>query len=625
MSASAPDVPGADLSDDDAAAFRRLLDKLKAEHRFDLHDYRPASLVRRVRTRMAQVHAPDFDTYGRLLDADDGEAAMLLNTILINVTGFFRDPEAWSALAERVVPALAAHAAASGTLRVWSAGCSTGEEAYSLVILLTERAPQVLQTDVKVYATDVDVDALATARQALYRLEQLKQLPDGYIDRYFSREGSLYRLRRDLRRLCIFGRHNLVDDPPLARVDLLICRNVLIYFKTDLQERLLPRFHYALRDDGFLFLGKSETMLARSPWFVPLEAKWRIFRRTRNGAAPAALPSFAREHLCERAASVSHAPPADVDLAAVVEMLPAAVMVIDADDTVLVWNAAAEALYGIRRELAVGRRFPDLDISYRLEGLRARIEDVRVGAPSARLYDVAFTGRGGQATHVDVTIEALVDAAHRRRGSIVVSAFDVTGQARLKEDLLRLTQQHESATEELHSANEELETTNEELQSTNEELETTNEELESTNTELLTTVEELQAANTLLGIRTDEVQRLALYHASVVESVREAVIVLDGALKVTTWNRAAERLWRRPAPEVVGRNFMQLGLGPLMEAVKATLARTPNGGPPVELPFADPEGRSHVLRVVPLVDAHGTAQSVVATAAGAARSLSEEA
>jgi two-component system CheB/CheR fusion protein len=617
-----PEVPSPELADEDAAAVRRFLDKLKAEHRFDLHDYKSASFVRRIRARMAQVHAPDFDTYGRMLDTDEGEATALLNTILINVTGFLRDPAAWTALADEVMPALAAHAVASGSLRIWSAGCSTGEEPYSLAMLLAEHAPQVLQTDVKIYATDVDAEALTTARQGLYRLEQLKDLPEGFLGRYFSREGHVYRFRRDLRRLCVFGRHNLVDDPPLAHIDLLVCRNVLIYFKTDLQERLLPRFHYAIREDGFLFLGKSETLLARSPWFAPVEAKWRIFRRTRETpAVPAA--SFQRERPRHRS-SASDGDSSHVDLAAVVETLPAAIMVIGPNDTVVLWNPAAETLYGIRREHAVGRRFRDLDISYRAEGLRARIEDVRRGTTVARLDDVRFSGRDGQVAHADVTIRALFDGTHRHLAGILVSAVDVTAQMQMREDFMRVTEQHQTATEELQSANEELETTNEELQSTNEELETTNEELQSTNTELLTTVEELQVANTLLGERTEEVHRLALYHASVVESVREAVIVLDSALKVTTWNRAAERLWRVSAAEAIGKNFMHLRLGPVMKAVQGALEKTSEDNV-VELGFQGEDGASHTLRVTPLLNSSGVIQGVVATTVEPARPVSGQA
>jgi two-component system CheB/CheR fusion protein len=408
-------------------------------------------------------------------------------------------------------------------------------------------------------------------------------------------------------------------------MDLLVCRNVLIYFKTALQERLLPRFYYSIREEGVLFLGKSETLLARSPWFVPLEPKWRIFRRTRYAPIVPVMPPTHRDAPSQRATPRGDTLTADIDLAAVVEALPSATIVIDARDTVRLWNTAAEALYGIRRDQAVGYHFRDLDISYRAEGLRARIEDVRRGTPSARLEGVAFSGRRGQPIHVDITVEALFDAARDRLAGILVAAVDVTPQVTLKADFQRLSEQHAAASEDLHSANEELETTNEELQSTNEELETTNEELQSTNTELLTTVEELQAANLLLGARTEEVNRLALYHASVVESVRDAVVVLDSDLKVTTWNRAAEQLWRVSAEEAVGKSFMQLRLGPVMKAVQDALATATDASKVVELSFDDAHGVSHTLRVVPLIDAGGMVQGVIATALAPARPVIEKA
>jgi two-component system, chemotaxis family, CheB/CheR fusion protein len=634
---SEPEIPVTELSAEEAAAFNGLLETLKVEHGVDLRDYKSGSLVRRVRARMTQVRARDFDAYKRLVISDDHEAAMLLNTVLINVTAFFRDPEAWEALSRDVVPELVRRAAVSGSVRIWSAGCSTGEEAFSLVMLLAEQAPELLQKDVKVYATDIDDDALATARQGFYRLEQLKDLPNGYIDRYFSREGHLYRFRRELRRLCIFGRHNLVDDPPLARMDLLVCRNVLIYFKTVLQERLLPRFYYAIRDEGFLFLGKSETLLARSPWVVPLDPKWRIFQRTRS-----ALPSV-HAPMPDQVPAHHRTPPTavvpDIDLAAVIHALPTATVLIDADDTVRVWNAAAEALYGIRREHAVGHHFRDLDISYRAEGLRARIEDVQRGAPSLRIEAVTFTARGGRTVHIDVTLEALFDAEHRRLIGILVAAVDVTSLMQLKADMRRVSEQHAVGNEELHSANEELETTNEELQSTNEELETTNEELQSTNqelettneelqstnTELLTAVEELQTANAQLGIRSEESNRLALYHASVVASVREAVVVLDGDLRVTSWNPPAERLWGIRASDAIGKIFTDLRVAPLMQAVQGALSTAPEPGKAIEVAYHGPMGDAHVLRVTALVDEGGAVHGVVATASAVDKGVNEEA
>jgi two-component system, chemotaxis family, CheB/CheR fusion protein len=245
-------------------SFRALLDKLSTTYNFDFREYKEPSLARRIRARMAQVHATDFETYSRYLEQHADEHVALFNTILINVTAFFHDPDAWSLLAAEVLPRVVATARETGSIRIWSAGCSSGEKPYAIAMLLAEHlGAQGNDYLVKIYGTDIDEDALTTARHAAYRVEQLKDLPSELDDRYFARDGQLYRFRRELRRWCIFGAHNLTQAPPLSHIDLLICRNVLIYFTSELQERILSRFHYATREGGFLFLGRSESLLAR--------------------------------------------------------------------------------------------------------------------------------------------------------------------------------------------------------------------------------------------------------------------------------------------------------------------------------------------------------------------------
>src|SRR5215510_13216150 len=275
-------VAGATATTD--PGFRPLLEKLSTTYNFDFREYKEPSLARRIRARMSQLRQESFEAYGRYLDQHAEEHVALFNTILINVTAFFRDPEAWDVLARDVIPRIVAGAGDSRAIRIWSAGCSSGEEPYTVAMLLAEhlgeRASDYL---IKVYGTDVDEEALATARHAAYRIDQLKDVSDELVSRYFARDGPVYRFRRDLRRWCIFGAHNLTQAPPLSHVDLLICRNVLIYFTSELQERILSRFHYAICEDGFLFLGRSESLLARSRLFAPVHLKWRIFQRTPGG------------------------------------------------------------------------------------------------------------------------------------------------------------------------------------------------------------------------------------------------------------------------------------------------------------------------------------------------------
>jgi two-component system CheB/CheR fusion protein len=602
----------ADHLEEITPAYTRLLEKLSAEHHFDFRSYKAGTLVRRIRARMSQVHVDGVEAYITFLDRHPSEAGALFNTILINITGFLRDSEAWKALGEYVIARLLTTAESTGTVRVWSAGCSTGEEAYSVAIMLAEQLGERRgSVDVKIYGTDLDEEALTVARHGLYRLEQLKELPPAFSDRYFAREGQLYRFRRDLRRWCIFGRHNLVQDPPLSHMDLVVCRNVLIYFKNDLQDRVIPRFHYALRGDGFLFLGRSESLLARSRWFTPVSARWRIFQRS---AQPVARPAAAllRSESDSTAAGMKREPReveegGGVSMERLVEFLPFAVLVVDQDDVIRAWNRAAADLFDVAIDNVVGKRFRDLDISYRAEGLRARMEEVKGTRLPTRLENVAFPRRSGLQVHAEIRMTPLFDDRNRFIG-VLVAAADVTEHALLRDEMARLTEQHATVTEELESTNEELETTNEELQSTNEELETTNEELQSTNEELLTTVDELQAA-------TAETQRLALYHASVVHSVDQPLVVLDQAFRVTSWNPASEQLWGLAPASALGRDFFALPIGNVTAEASQAIHQIQASVPAtdvLDVPFTAPgRDRPSVLRLAALKDAQDQLVGVV--------------
>jgi two-component system, chemotaxis family, CheB/CheR fusion protein len=611
------------------AGLRRLLEKLSTSHNFDFREYKAPSLARRIRTRLSQARVESFDAYAHYLDEHPLEYTALFNAILINVTGFFRDPEAWNVIAADVLPRVVEASGDSPSIRIWSAGCSSGEESYSVAMLLAEhlgdRAAEYL---VKIYATDIDEEALSAARRAVYRLEQLKDVPDNLIDRYFVKEGQLYRVRRDLRRWCIFGAHNLGQAPPLSHVDLLLCRNVLIYFTSELQERVLSRFHYAIRENGFLFLGRSESLLTRSRLFRPVHLKWRIFERTAAVARQATAvlpereeaPAPATTGAAGAASPRAEAPPIGRSERAL-EALPAAVLVIDAADSVITFNAAAEALFDVPAGNAVARKFRDLDVSYRVEGLRARIEEVKVRHAPVRMENAIFSRRNGDPVHADIWIQPLFDGY--RLFGILVFAIEATEHALLKEQIGRVAEQHATAIEELQSTNEELETTNEELQSTNEELETTNEELQSTNEELETTVEELQAANTELGTlnaelegRTAELHRLDAVHRSLMNSLESAVVVLDRDGLVTSWNQAAERSWGLKTEQAVGRQFFALPIGAVSERVRGAFDTTLTGEPvdvaDVASTLAAGAARRGVLHLQPLRNGAGDVVGVIA-------------
>ncbi|HWC18824.1 MAG TPA: protein-glutamate O-methyltransferase CheR, partial [Terriglobales bacterium] len=256
-----------------------LLNLLAEERELDLRGYKPTTLERRMRKRMGQLALSDYSDYANYIRGNPGETNQLLDTILINVTEFFRDPAAWDVIADDILPFLLKRLRTGDNFRAWVAGCSTGEEVYSLAILVAEYfGPRISEFDIKIYATDVDDTALNTARRGEYPPERLRRVRPEWRHKYFS-AGPLPRVNRDLRRMLIFGRSDLAQDAPISHVQMIVCRNVLIYFDSMTQTHILNRFHYALDPGGILFLGKSESKLSNSTLFQPVDSRWRIFRK----------------------------------------------------------------------------------------------------------------------------------------------------------------------------------------------------------------------------------------------------------------------------------------------------------------------------------------------------------
>jgi two-component system CheB/CheR fusion protein len=563
--------------------FEALLEFLRDGRGFDFTGYKRSTLVRRVRKRMAEAGAgadDDYDAYRDYLETHPGEFTALFNTILINVTGFFRDPETWEALSRDHLPALLERAG-GGPVRVWSAGCASGEETYTLAIVLAEAmGMERFREQVKIYATDVDEEALAQARQAIYAAKAFEDMPDELRDRYFERQLGGFAFRADLRRTVIFGRHDLVRDAPISHLDLLVSRNTLMYFNSELQGRIVNRFHFALRDTGLLFLGKAEMMRAHGNLFTPVDLKSRIF-----GKVP-------RANLRDRLLAM--APPRRGDDApagtrrqlrlrdAALDASAAAQVVVAPDGTLALANAGARALFGLS-DADQGRPLQDLTLSYRPVELRSRVEAAMRERRSVEIPHVEFPGEGGEPRTFDLHVTPLMDGGTAPMGVAVVFV-DVTGSVRLQNELREVNQELETAFEELQSTNEELETTNEELQSTVEELETTNEELQSTNEELETMNEELQSTNEELETINDELQRRTLelnqvngYMSSILTSLRLAVVVLDPASRVRVWNRQAEEMWGLRADEVEDAPFEALDIGLPVAALRLAVRASIDG------------------------------------------------
>src|SRR3954468_6289035 len=271
-SAERPDSQGAGLDS--------LLEHLKRSRGFDFSGYKKASLERRIRKRLAEVGVEDYASYEDYLEVNPDEFKSLFDTILINVTSFFRDPAAWDYLREEVVPPLIEAIPEGAPIRVWSAACASGEEAYTAAMVLAEAiGEEAFRKRVKIYATDVDEGALATARHAVYPRDDLKAVPAPLLERYWEPNTDGLGFRADLRRSVIFGRNDLVQDAPISRIDLLISRNTLMYFTPETQARILGHFNFSLNRGGFLFLGKSEMLLTHGELFTPHNLKARVFTK----------------------------------------------------------------------------------------------------------------------------------------------------------------------------------------------------------------------------------------------------------------------------------------------------------------------------------------------------------
>src|SRR5919197_2555232 len=266
------------MTDGDSPEFDGLLEYLKRTRGFDFNAYKKPSLTRRIQKRMQSVHIDRFSDYTDYLEVHPEEFVQLFNVILINVTAFFRDDQSWDFLRTDVIPSITE--SNGDAVRVWTAGCASGEETYSVAMLLAEAlGREQFRNRVKIYATDVDEHALNAARAASYTEKQVEAVPAEIREKFFSREGGRYVFDKDMRRSVIFGRHDLIQDAPISRVNLLVCRNTLMYFNTEAQTRILARFHFALGESGILFLGKAEMLLTHAQLFSPVDLRCRIFQK----------------------------------------------------------------------------------------------------------------------------------------------------------------------------------------------------------------------------------------------------------------------------------------------------------------------------------------------------------
>jgi two-component system, chemotaxis family, CheB/CheR fusion protein len=537
----------------------RIADILRNKTGNDFHGYKQNTFLRRIQRRMQVVQIDEIPAYADFLRNDKDEVQHLFNDLLIGVTEFFRDKREFEVLETQVIPKIFEDKGAGQQVRIWVLGCATGEEAYSIGILLREHMAKLDATpQVQIFATDIDGRALAAARVGRYRTSIEGDMSAERLARWFVREGDTYCVVKELREMCIFSQHNVIKDAPFSKLDLVSCRNLLIYLNAELQNRVIPLFHFALLPDRFLFLGNSENVTRHPKLFVPVDRRARIFRKLETGTR--LPPEFPITTAAGRASV--EAPPVrtfgpDVGLERraqrIAERYAPAYVITDENFHILHFSGRTgryiEPTAGTATLDLLGLVHRDLRLELRTALSRA------LEANEAAHADGVQLGLNGHRVLVDITVEPVLDgpAGHRnfvvlfKDGPVhVAEAPDNSANALVRtehverlENELRATRERLQATiEELESTNEELKSSNEEYQSLNEELQSANEELETSREELQSVNEELTTVNGELAHRVQELTRATSDLKNFLESTQIATVFLDNDLRVMNFTPA---------------------------------------------------------------------------------------
>lgn len=620
-------------ADDDmplAKARDAILTVLRSHSGHDFSGYKTQSFFRRVKRRMQLAQIESLEAYVELLRGNSAEARSLFSDLLINVTSFFRDAGAFKTLGEQVVPRLFEDRGADDAVRVWVPGCATGEEVYSIAILLREHMEKVqVSPNVQIFATDIDQAALQAARAARY--------PEGLLDsvsperrrRFFQHDCSSYVLRKEVRELCIFSPHNVIRDPPFSRMDVVSCRNLLIYFGQEVQQRILPTFHRALKPGGYLFLGMSESIGQFDDLFANIDKKHRLFKareqapaqrwRVLNEVAPLATPPGAAER-----ARPSGLPLRQVVEAQVAERYAPAHVVVNGAGDVVYYSAKT----GKFLEAAQGAPTRQLPLLVR-RGLRLAIRAaLREAAETRRRVvrpDVAIEDDDG-VERIDLTVEPLPDDSSAEPRYLVLfethgashhqteqhlKDFDGEGTTELEAELRATRERLQSTIEEYETSLEELKSTNEELVSVNEEAQSTNEELEASKEEMQSLNEELNTINLELRHKVEDLDQANDDLRNLFESTRIATVFLDRDLVIRNFTPAASTFFAL-LPADVGRPLTDLATRLDYPELKDDIAAVFASGEMIERRLAaSAEGQHHLVRLIPYLGHADGIQGVV--------------
>ena len=611
-----------------ASAFTDVYRMLEAEYGIDFTHYKPSTITRRIERRLRLAELDNIEEYVAHLKTQRVELDTLYRDLLIGVTRFFRNEEAFAILEERVLPELVRNASPHQPVRVWVAGCATGEEAYSIAILLHELTAGLPDRSFKIFATDVHRGSLELAGRAFFGAESLANVSQARKDRYFTKSGANYQLVPEIRQSIVFAPHNVIKDAPFTRVDLVSCRNMLIYLQPTVQQKVLNQFHFALNRGGVMFLGPSESPAALLKEFETLDAHWRIYRKhsdVRTPVDPRLQPRFTEPRRSLTPALTPFARYSMSHLLATYDVLledfmPPSLLVNDRGELVHAFGGASKYLKPRdgRQGLEVVDQVDEQLRPLFAGGIRRALlstsaiafKNVRIDG-SGETADINVTirkvsPRNTEVPHVLISFEAIDGAAVRP--AITQTEIDV-GQ--LSRDQLGTLQTELDYTKEnLQSAIEQLETGNEELQASNEELMSSNEELQSTNEELQSVNEELYTVNAEYQSKIAELTELTNDMDNLLASTDIGTIFLDEKLRIRKFTPQIAQAFDL-MPQDVGRSIETFTNTLDHPELAADVRRVLTTGERLEREVADQSGRALFVRILPYRAKGGTAGAVI--------------
>ena len=623
------------LEDKTQSGLEKIILLLRAKTGHDFSQYKKNTLYRRVERRMSIHQLDRIMSYVRFLQENSQEADLLFKELLIGVTSFFRDPAAWERLQNIALPLLLKACPPSGTLRAWTLACSTGEEAYSLAMAFKETVDRLAPESgikLRIFATDLDKDAIDKARQGIYPPGIAADVSSERLDRFFVQDEHDYRIGKEVREMITFATQNVIMDSPFTKLDIITCRNLLIYLTPELQQRILSLFHYSLNPDGILFLGSSEAINGSTDLFTPLDSKSKLFRRRESMLTPStfafpsshipAMPGASRETtMLKPAVNIQSL----ADQVLLQRFSPPAVLVNNKGDILYISGrtgkylepAAGKVNWNIHAMAREGLRF-DLGTAF----LKALREKEAVTVKGLKITE------GEAVQTVDLTVQEIQDP-EALRGMVMIIFTDVatppkqkrvsrsksgsSGRAiELEQELHRCREELRSTREEMQASQEELKSFNEEMQSTNEELQSTNEELTTSREEMQSLNEELQTVNAEQQSKMDELARINDDMRNLLNSTEIITIFLDNDLHVRRFTPGANKIFKL-IPGDVGRPLSDISndlFYPEMSEQAAEVLRTLAFS---EKQVSTADGRWYAVRIMPYRTMHDVIAGLVMT------------